>query len=270
MKKIINLTILLFGFITFAQNFSGIASYELKVNPEKLKSTISNIPNLDAQSKRMYEEKLRKSLEKSFSLTFNKTNSIYKEEQKLDLSSNNNNDDGSWSPYGMDVAFYKNLKDKVFITEKDLMSKLFYVKDSLEDINWVFHNETKKIGNYTCQKASAKIIIENEDYRQEDNDNSTNFFDNKEKEEEKIIIAWYTIDIPINQGPSLYWGLPGLILEIEDNGDRLICSKIVINPKKKPKIKMPKDKELISSKEYNILVEKKLKELDKNNIIPKQ
>jgi GLPGLI family protein len=269
MKNILYVIILFVGFAVSAQNFAGIATYELKVNPEKLKSTISNIPNLDTQSKRMYEEKLRKSLEKSFLLTFNKTNSVYKEEQKLDINTNNNNT-GSWSPYGMDIAFYKNLKDKIFITEKDLMSKLFYVKDSLKDINWVFHNETKKIGNYTCQKASTKIIIENEDYEEEDNDKSSNFFDNKEREEEKIIIAWYTIDIPINQGPSSYWGLPGLILEIEDNGDRLICSKIILNPKKKPKIKIPKEKDLISSKEYGILVEKKLKELDNNNIIPKQ
>lgn len=266
MRKIIIVITLLFDFLVSAQNFSGVATYEYKVSTEKLEKSASNIPNLNDQSKKMFIDKMRNNLEKSYLLSFNKTISVYREEQKLELNNTNNN--GSWSPYGMDVAFYKNLKDKIFITEKDLMSKLFYVKDSLEDINWVFYNETKKIGNYTCQKASTKIIIENEDYEEEDNDKSTNFFD--KKEEEKIIIAWFTVDIPINQGPSSYWGLPGLILEIEDNGDRLICSKIVLNPKKKLKIKIPKEKELISSKEYDILVEKKLKELDSNNIIPKQ
>jgi GLPGLI family protein len=268
MKIIISLVVLLFGLISYTQNFSGIATYELKVNPEKLKTTISNIPNLDEQSKRMYEDKLRKSLEKSFLLTFNKTNSVYKEEQKLDLNSNNNNN-GSWSPYGTDIAFYKNLKDKVIITEKDLMSKLFLVKDSLPNMNWIFHTETKKIGNYICQKATTKIIIEEAD-SEEDTNKSTNFFNNEEKQNKKTVTAWYTLDIPISNGPFVYWGLPGLILEIEDNGDRLICSKIVLNPKKKPKIKTPKKKELISSEEYDLIVEKKINELNNNNIIPKE
>ena len=27
------------------------------------------------------------------------------------------------------------------------------------------------------------------------------------------IEAWYTLQIPLKQGPAEYWGLPGLILE---------------------------------------------------------
>ncbi|MFY7935896.1 MAG: GLPGLI family protein [Flavobacterium sp.] len=77
-----------------------------------------------------------------------------------------------------------------------------------------------------------------------------------------MITAWYTTEISISNGPSLYWGLPGLILEIEENGDKLICSKVVINPRKKAKIKMPNKKSIISVVEYEEILKKKSKEIE--------
>jgi GLPGLI family protein len=256
MNKII-IIFLFLGFKISAQNFSGIVTYQYVVSSENIKASISGIPNLDENSKKMFEDKMRKSLEKTFLLTFDKYNSVYKEEQKLELNYKEGN--GSWSPYGMDIAYYKSYKDKLFITEKDLMGKLFFVKDEFKSLNWVISSETKKIGNYNCQKATAKIV-ENEVVV--DDHKSTNFFEDKSNNEEKIITAWYTIEISISNGPSLYWGLPGLILEIEENGDKLICSKVVINPRKKTKIKMPNKKSLISVVEYEEILKKKNKELE--------
>jgi GLPGLI family protein len=40
--------------------------------------------------------------------------------------------------------------------------------------------------------------------------------DNLEMPKDVTITAWYTPEIPVNQGPENYWGLPGLILEIND------------------------------------------------------
>jgi GLPGLI family protein len=37
------------------------------------------------------------------------------------------------------------------------------------------------------------------------------------------ITAWYTPEIPVSQGPEGYWGLPGLILEVND-GKTTICA----------------------------------------------
>lgn len=52
--------------------------------------------------------------------------------------------------------------------------------------------------------------------------------------------AWYTPEIPVNQGPENYWGLPGLILEINDGTTTILCSKIVLNAKEKVEIKPSK------------------------------
>ena len=45
------------------------------------------------------------------------------------------------------------------------------------------------------------------------------------------ITVWYTPQIPVNTGPGNYQGLPGLILEVNDGTETVICSKIVLNPK---------------------------------------
>jgi GLPGLI family protein len=62
----------------------------------------------------------------------------------------------------------------------------------------------------------------------------------------------------VNQGPENYWGLPGLILEINDSKTVILCSKIVLNPKEKTVIKAPV-KGSDFSKEYDETVKKKCK-----------
>jgi GLPGLI family protein len=64
--------------------------------------------------------------------------------------------------------------------------------------------------------------------KKEDKEKKTNFMDNLEMPKETIVTAWYTPEIPVNQGPDKYWGLPGLILEVND-GKTVLCSKVVLN-----------------------------------------
>ena len=49
--------------------------------------------------------------------------------------------------------------------------------------------------------------------------------------------AWYTPQIPVGHGPAEYWGLPGLILEVSAGNTTMLCSKIVMNPAEKEKIR---------------------------------
>jgi len=124
--------------------------------------------------------------------------------------------------------------------------------------------ETKKIGNYICYKAT---------YVKEDNAFSFSSFgrrgrnndnkDNKKKEEPKTVIvtAWYTPQIPVSQGPGEFWGLPGLILEVNSGKTTVLCTEITMNPKEKVALKMPKKGKKVSRKEYNKIVEKKMGEM---------
>ena len=89
--------------------------------------------------------------------------------------------------------------------------------------------------------------------------------DQIELPKEITITAWYTPEIPVSQGPEGYWGLPGLILEVNDGKITILCSKIVLNPKEKAEIQAPSNGKEVSQKEYDEIVTKKMEEMSEMN-----
>ncbi|MNK01301.1 hypothetical protein D3C87_190980 [compost metagenome] len=255
MKKYFIYVALLAMFSGYAQDFQGIATYESKTQMGEFEAEGGNItPEIAA----MVKEQLSKSFEKKYTLRFNKTASIYEEEKQL----------SSGGSMIMQVDFagggkqYKNLKDKLFITETEIYSKEFLIKDSLPKLEWKLESETKKIGNYTCYKATIKI-----DKKTKETDGeggaakAVNILDATDKD--VVITAWYTPEIPVSQGPGEYWGLPGLILEVNDGSTSVLCSKIVLNPKEKIEIKAPNKGKKVTQAEFAKIVEEKTNEMMK-------
>jgi GLPGLI family protein len=78
---------------------------------------------------------------------------------------------------------------------------------------------------------------------------------------EITVTEWYTPEIPVNQGPESYWGLPGLILEVNDGKTTILCSKVVLNATEKADIKPATNGKVISQKEYDETVVKKMEEM---------
>lgn len=183
---------------------------------------------------------------------------------------------------------YKNVKQKTYSVDKEFMGKEFLIKDSLPNYAWKMESETKLIGGYTCFKATAVRPVSQSDFRnfrskkekkepkeeaktdagavkEESTPNKTNFMEDFELPKEITITAWYSPEIPINQGPENYWGLPGLILEVNDGKTIILCSKIVLNSKEKAEIKEPTTGKVISQKEYDETVVKKMEEFRQMN-----
>ena len=75
------------------------------------------------------------------------------------------------------------------------------------------------------------------------------------------VVAWYTPQIPVNQGPGEFWGLPGLILEVNADQTTILCSKIIMNPEERIKIEAPNKGRIISRTDYNATVKQKMKEM---------
>ncbi|MCD9582205.1 GLPGLI family protein [Tenacibaculum maritimum] len=86
----------------------------------------------------------------------------------------------------------------IYVTKKDTYftdttwKKTLTVREDDFKWNWKIFNETKKVGDISCQKA--EIYFRGRYYT-----------------------AWFAMDIPVAFGPWKFKGLPGLILEVYDS-----------------------------------------------------
>jgi GLPGLI family protein len=107
--------------------------------------------------------------------------------------------------YFKSEVFSDNGKQTIY---KELMRNRFSFP--LEDpIQWKIGNETKMIENYSCKKATGKY-------------------------KGRHYVAWFTEAIPIPDGPYVFKGLPGLVLEVYDPSDNIhftmVSFKKVVKP----------------------------------------
>ena len=254
LSKSISLFVLLLSvFVLQAQDFQGKAYYQtkrnfdFKVEKDSTKSDKESMVSDDM--KKAIKEMLRKQSEKTYILSFNRTESIYKEEKELakpkpqsgmviEISDGNS-------------TLYKNTKEKSYIESKESFGKRFLIKDALKPLKWQITKETKMIGKYLCIKATAIKLVD--EYDKDHN--------KKETQKELKIVAWYTPEIPVGHGPEMYSGLPGLILELHQDKMHYVCNKIVLNPTEKSEITAPKKGKKINQKDYDKLMDKKQKEM---------
>jgi GLPGLI family protein len=273
----------LFSIANAQKDFQGMAVYESKTSTSDFKSRFEGNKEITPEVQKMIEERMKKMFEKTFFLNFDKTASIYREEEKLDAP-------GQGQGGGMRMmssfmggggTYYKNVKEKKYTVDKEFMGKEFLIKDSLTTYNWQMSSEARVIGGYNCFKATAVIPASKTDFRnfkpkkkeevkegeekKEEKGKRTNFMDDFDLPKEITITAWYTPEIPVNQGPEGYWGLPGLILEVNDGKTVILCSKVVLNSKDKVEIKAPNNGKEISQKEYDETVTKKMQEMSEMN-----
>lgn len=94
--------------------------------------------------------------------------------------------------YELNFGIYKDLRKQEVYEIQNVSSRDFMFKINLNKQDWKIFKETKKIHSYLCKKATI------------------NFGG-------RLWEAWFTDEIPINDGPYKFFGLPGLILEIYDS-----------------------------------------------------
>ncbi|SEF80968.1 GLPGLI family protein [Halpernia humi] len=82
----------------------------------------------------------------------------------------------------------------------ELLNDYFAYK-SIDKIDWKLSPETKKVGQYNLQKATSNFGGRN-------------------------WTAWFNPEIPLNEGPYKFRGLPGLIFEISDSQQQFIFKLI--------------------------------------------
>jgi GLPGLI family protein len=121
------------------------------------------------------------------------------------------------------------------IDKKELLTKTednILLKSKSINSEWKILTETKKIDNYLCYKAEYRYMIINR----------------LGKEKEIVITAWFAPSLPFPFGPIEFHGLPGLILELNQNYTTYLAKKITLTSDT-IKIDFPKGK-TITHEEY--------------------
>lgn len=85
------------------------------------------------------------------------------------------------------------------------------------------------------------------------------------QQDSTTIEAWFTPDIPIPAGPAQYGGLPGLILTLAVDSNRVVYTATTIDTKTAIKaIKAPSEGSKVTREEYDKIVKEKMDELEKS------
>src|SRR5690606_14948086 len=135
----------------------------------------------------------------------------------------------------------KNLNDKIWMEDMEFEGNDFLVVDSLPNIDWKITKEIKDISGFQSYKAQTTL---NDKYKTE-------------------VTAWYSPKLNFRNGPDKYWGLPGLILEVEsiikyENGAKEGISFKAVNIetiKKENSIQKPFKGNKVSENEFQKFVE---------------
>ncbi|MBB6330368.1 GLPGLI family protein [Chryseobacterium sediminis] len=104
----------------------------------------------------------------------------------------------------LSLVLKNKLTDSLIIQDKAKAS--YQYEEKIPTFKWAMSGEKKKILSYECKKATTQYRGRN-------------------------YTAWYTDKIPINNGPYVFGGLPGLILEIEDDKKYFHFEAVAVNQK---------------------------------------
>lgn len=128
-------------------------------------------------------------------------------------------------------SFYKNLQTHQVMTVEKI-EQLGYTYDEPElPLVWNIEDQNKTFQNFTVQKATTHFA--GRDYT-----------------------AWFTLEIPIPDGPYLFLGLPGLIVELYDTQDHYHFTLNSLNKLEEERLFTFPKAEAINKVDYQELADK--------------
>jgi GLPGLI family protein len=118
-------------------------------------------------------------------------------------------DDGRYSWRQRDFLIHRDFEKEKKTELIEMLGKTYIIEDSLTAPRWKVLNQIKDVNGHVCMLAVTEDTIKKQQIK-----------------------AWFAHDIPVPAGPEQYFGLPGLIMELEINdGDVVVTTtKVEMKP----------------------------------------
>ena len=211
-----------------AQMKEGKISYERKINMHR------NLP--DPQMKSMIPE-FRTD---KFELIFNESVSLFRsvvDDEAPDPFANAGGGGGG----GMRMNFrmptentFTDVAKQMQYEERAFFEKEFLIVDSLKQYKWKLSEETKTIAKQLCKKATTMISAPQMRMRVSiggGGNNTDTTANTPRAPKETELVVWYAENIPVSFGPDSYNGLPGVIMEIDQDNGANVTTAVEVSAK---------------------------------------
>ncbi|MEO8478354.1 MAG: GLPGLI family protein [Gemmatimonadota bacterium] len=135
---------------------------------------------------------------------------------------------------------YTDLSDGSYTEMRDFLGRVFRIPAERPTFAWKMTGEQAMFLGHPVYQAIAQ-------------------------QDSTTIEAWFTPDIPIPAGPAQYGGLPGLILTLAVDSNRVVYTATAIDTTTAVKaIKAPSEGSKVTREEYDRIVKDKMAELEKS------
>ena len=244
MKKILPF-ILLFIFMFKYENATSQSGKFLNITyVKKLNSKldITNNKSYKNQVNKLNSLLVKYTKEINYQLIIENYHSIFSQNESKISKSDYNFKEFAGTIGGTKGSFYVNKKTKDYLNQYSFLGDNYLIKTEIK--KWKITNEFKFISDFKCYKAISEDIVSNH----------KGVFKSK-------VIAWFCPELPSFFGPAGYFGLPGLILELDNGKMSLLATKIHFSKVIKNRIKPLKKGIKLTEKEFDKLMEKKARVL---------
>ncbi|MBV7270098.1 GLPGLI family protein [Winogradskyella luteola] len=229
MKNIVTFFIITLSLLLNAQK-KGKVVYKVSLDKSTIEKPYENPENTEAKNEAL--EMLHESQPVEAYLVFNDSVSLYYVEEKVEIP-RWDNDNGvvnitpsginmSWYMAGSANLYYSDWTRNYNISTSEVVGTRKRIKK--EPILWDITEETKTINGYLCYKA----ILTAKENR----------------------IAWFTKEIPLPHGPRGFNGLPGLVLEFQNNKYTYLAKSIELDHYEAEEIEEPLEGDIITEEDY--------------------
>ena len=210
-----------------AQMKEGKISYERKINMHR------NLP--DPQMKSMVPEFRTDKFELIFNESVSLFRSVVDDEAPDPFANAGGGGGGARMNFRMPTAnTFTDVSKQMQYEERAFFEKEFLIIDSLKQYKWKLSEETKTIAKQLCKKATTMITAPQMRMRVSiggGGNNTDTAANTPRAPKETELVVWYAENIPVSFGPDNYSGLPGVIMEIDQDNGATVTTAVEVSAK---------------------------------------